>query len=333
MKVLVTADLDRKIEKEFPELSFTFFGYALNEHIPASHNDLKKIISSYDFLISEFDTIDKEIIDSAHELKMIICCRGGVNTVIDVQYAAENGIIVRNTPGRNASSVAEYVLGVIIENDRHLIEANESVLSDTLQHEHYYLPEKYKDSLWGMDNNAPYHKFRGKGLHKITLGVIGYGNVGRVVVSYAVLLGIHVLIYNDHPIISPIPAGVKVVDKDYLLKNSDYISLHCNNRMHQIVMGFKEFEKMPSNSYFINTARGDLVDEKALIKALDNGIIRGAAIDVTSKEPLPPDDPLIKARNIFITPHIAGATEEVIEVGTDMVIYHLREYLSNIWKD
>lgn len=333
MKALVTADIDRRIEKEFPEIKFTYLGYSLPDYIPSSHEELKKAISDYDFLISEFDTIDKDIIDNADNLKMIICCRGGVNTVIDVQYAVKHGIIVKNTPARNASSVSEYVLGIIFNADRHLLKANELILSDTLQNEKFILSDNYRDSLWGMDKSSPYHTLRGKGIHNFTLGVIGYGNVGRAVVNAAVVLGIHVLVYNHHPIVSPFPAGVEIVDKQKLLQNSDFVSLHCNNRNHEIVMGSTEFSLMKKGAYFINTARGDLVDETALIDSLNSGHLSGAALDVTEKEPLPPKSPLIKAKNIFLTPHIAGATDEVIETGTDMVIYHLREYLSDMWEE
>lgn len=330
MKVLVTADIDRRIEKEFPSIQFDYMGYAVDPHIPSTHEEIRSAIGGYDFLISEFDTIDQDILDAASKLKMIICCRGGVRTVIDIPYAAKKGIIVKNTPGRNAVSVAEYVLGVIFNSDRHLAKANDLVLSDSLQNEKFILPEKYKDSLWGMDSNSPYHSLRGKGLHYLTLGVIGYGTVGRVVVNMSILLGIHVLVYNHHPIISPIPAGVEVVDRDYLLSHSDYVSLHCNNREHKVVMGKEEFSKMKEGAYFINTARGDLVDEDALIEALNSDHLSGAALDVTRHEPLLPHDPLILAKNIFITPHIAGATDEVIQNGTDMAIYHLREYLADI---
>lgn len=333
MRILVLADIDRRIENEFPKLMFTYMGYALEEHIPSSHDEIMSVIADFDFLISEFDTIDRDIIDTAKKLKMIICCRGGVNTVIDVQYAAKHGIIVRNTPARNAYSVAEYVLGVIFNADRNLAKANRLVLSEELQKQKYVLPDKYRDSLWGMDKTSPYHTLRGKGIHNFTLGVIGYGNVGRVVVSTAVVLGIHVIVYNHHPIVSPVPAGVEIVDEDFLLENSDFVSLHCNNREHEIVIGKEELSKIKTGAYFINTARGDLVDEEALIEALNSEHLSGAALDVTRKEPLPLNSPLIKAKNIFITPHIAGAADEVIEIGTDMAIYHLREFLSDRWEE
>lgn len=333
MRVLVLADISRRIEKEFPELEFHYMGYALEERIPLPSEILKSVIGDYDIVISEFDTINKEVIDCAKKLKLIICCRGGVHSVVDVPYASKRGIVVKHTPGRNSASVAEYVLGTIFTMDRKLFFANAMVLAERLQEKSYYLPSEYKDSLWGMDKASPYHVFRGKGIHNFTLGVIGYGNVGRTVVNMAVLLGIHVLVYNHHTILSPIPAGVEIVDLDYLLKNSDFVSLHCNNRKHEVVIGKQELAKMKDGAYFINTARGDLVDEEALIQALESGKLAGAALDVTRKEPLEVGDPLVHAPNIFITPHIAGSTDEVIEKGTDMAIYFLREYITEYMDD
>lgn len=333
MKVLVTADIDRRIEKEFSNVEFTYMGYADPAHIPLTHQELEKVICDYDILICEFDSIDRQILDAAKKLKMIICCRAGVHSVVDVAYAVSRGIVVKNTPARNASAVAEYVLGIIFNEDRKLFKSCQMVLGDQLQKKKFVKPENYKDSLWGMDNQSPYHVFRGKGIHNITCGIIGYGNVGRCVANMAVLLGINVLIYNHHPIVSPVPAGAKIVDWDYLLANSDYISVHCNNPDHQIIFGQQVFEQMKEGAYFINTARGDLVDEKALIDSLNNGHLRGAALDVTRQEPLPPNSPLIHAKNIFLTPHIAGAADEVIQIGTDMAIYHLREYLINVWQN
>ena len=333
MRVLVLAEINRRIEQQFPTFRFDYMGYALEQHIPSSREEILQVISEYDILISEFDSIDKEVIDAAKRLKLIICCRGGVHSVIDVGYATKKGIIVKNTPARNAVSVAEYVLGVIFNADRKLYQANAMVLSDTLQNENHVLPDNYKDSLWGMDKSSPYHVFRGKGLQNFTLGVVGYGNVGKVVVNMALLLGIHVMVYSHHKIMSPVPAGIELVDKDYLLEKSDFVSLHCNNREHKIVMGEKEFASMKDGAYFINTDRGDLVDEDALIENLENGHLSGAALDVTRKEPLPANSKLIRAKNIFITPHIAGATDQVIEKATDMAIYYIREYCIDIAGD
>lgn len=329
-KVLVTAEIDKRIEKDFSQLEFTYRGYSLDEHIPLEHNELINIIPEYDVLICEFDVIDSKVIENAKKLKLIICCRGGVRSVVDVACAIKHGIVVKNTPGRNSYAVAEYVFGVMFSFDRKLFLANRLILEDSLQQRKFILPTEYRDSLWGMDINSPYHIFRGRGLHNLVLGVIGYGNIGRVVVNMAITLGIHVLVYNHHPILSPIPAGVEIVTKKELLEKSDFVSIHCNNKEGVTVIGKEELRMMKKTSILINTARGDLVDEEELISALNNNVIAGAAIDVTQKEPLPMNSPLIYAKNIFLTPHIAGAADEVIQIGTDMAIYHLRDFLNDI---
>lgn len=258
---------------------------------------------------------------------MIICCRGGVKTVVDVDYARSKGIVIKNTPGRNAHAVAEYVIGTILNHDRSLSMANDRVLSDDLQRRCFCKTVDYKDSLWGMDENSPYHIFRGRGLRNITLGIIGYGYTGTAVTQMAVALGMNVLLCSRHVSKDTIPVGVELVDLEYLLMHADYVSLHCSNPDHRAIIGRDELCMMKRNAYLINAARGDVLDEDALIDALDEGIIAGAALDVTKQEPILPGSRLIQARNISITPHIAGSTDEVIDYSTDLVRDYLREYL------
>lgn len=251
----------------------------------------------------------------------------GVKTVVDVDYARSKGIVVRNTPGRNAHAVAEYVIGMVLNNDRSLASASSRVLSDDLQQQCFCKTVDYKDSLWGMDENSPYHIFRGRGLRNITLGIVGYGYTGSAVIQMAIALGMKVLLCSQHATTEMIPDGVDLVDMEHLLRYADYVSLHCSNRDHRIIISRNELQMMKKNAYLINTARGDVLDEDALIDALDEGIIAGAALDVTRQEPLLPYSRLIRTRNISITPHIAGATDEVIDYCTDLVREYLREYL------
>lgn len=157
VRMLVMADLNRKrLEEALPDIHMDFRGYA-DDFIVLEPNQIKTIISEYDILISEFETIDRSVIDCAKNLKMIICCRGGINSVVDVQYAEEKNIIVKNTAGRNAIAVAEYVIGQIINVDRYLTQSNNMIQSEMLQSKKYVKPCKYKDSLWGMDKDSPYH--------------------------------------------------------------------------------------------------------------------------------------------------------------------------------
>lgn len=325
-RALVLAEINR-IDAEFGEIKFDYMGGAVSPYTPLPYDQLKSIVNDYQVIVSEFDTIDRGIIDHAANLQMIICCRGGVKNVVDVDYAMSKGIVVKNTPGRNANAVAEYVIGMILNHDRSLSTANDRVLSDDLQRQCFCKTVNYKDTLWGMDENSPYHIFRGRGLRNITLGIIGYGYTGTAVTHMAVALGMNVLLCSRHVSKDTIPVGVELVDLEYLLMHADYISLHCSNPDHRAIIGRDELCMMKRSAYLINAARGDVLDEDALIDALDEGIIAGAALDVTRQEPLLPDSRIIHARNISITPHIAGATNEVIDYCTDLVRKYLREYL------
>lgn len=325
MKALVLADINKnRLAEEFSEIDFDYKGYAIN-NIVMDRIELKEIIVQYDILISEFDTVDKEIIDVATNLKLIICCRGGVSTVIDVPYAEKKGIIVVNTPGRNADAVAEYVIGQIIYNDRFLSITNELIHKDVLQNNRYIKPSEYGDSLWGMDDASPYHVYRGKGLKNIKLGIVGYGIVGSEVAKYAVNMGMKVMAYDHSP--KKMIEEVKKTDFETLLKTADIVSVHCSNKNHKVLFSKNEFSLMRHGSIFINTARGDLVDEDALIHSIHIGHISKAILDVTRQEPLPIKHKLIAEPNIILTPHIAGATDRVIDYGTEMVIEHMKNFL------
>jgi D-3-phosphoglycerate dehydrogenase len=327
MKALVLAETKKnKLIQAFPSIHFDFEGYADN-FIVLDHEKLISIIADYDILISEFDTIDKQVIDNASNLQLLICCRGGVKTVVDLEYAAYKGITVRNTPGRNSTAVAEYVIGQIISQDRFLNLSNDLVHSEQLQKEKFNKPAEYGDALWGMDATSPYHVFRGRGLQNITLGIVGYGRVGRTVSGMARALGMNVLVY-DHSLLELTPEE-KVVDFDKLLSSSDIVSLHCSNPKHETLFTKQVFNKMKPGSWFINTARGDLVDEDALLQALESGQLGKAILDVTRDEPLPLGSKLIEAPNLILTPHIAGATDVVIANVTKMVIAYLSEFLNN----
>lgn len=324
MHVLVLAEVDKALlESEFPNISFDYKGYA-SDFVVLNRNILLSIISKYEIVISEFDTIDKEVLDKADKLRLLICCRGGVGTVVDVGYARTKGIVVKNTPGRNSTAVAEYVIGQIISEDRCLAICNQLVHTEDLQKRKFNKPKEYRDALWGMDSASPYHVFRGRGLQNITLGLIGYGRVGKTVEAMARLLGMNVIIY-DHSSGELIPKSERV-DFEVLLRRSDIVSLHCTNKEHRTLLDKQALENMKHGSWLINTARGDLIDEDALIEALEDRHIAKAILDVTRDEPLPVGSKLVSAPNLVITPHIAGSTDVVIENVTRMVVTYLDQY-------
>ncbi len=327
IRALVFAQVNKDIlQSRCPDVEFTYAGYS-EDYIVLEPERIAEMVPEYEIVISEFETINRQVLDAAEKLKLLICCRGGVGTVVDVAYAEQKGIIVQNTPGRNSNAVAEYVIGQIINADRKLTLSNMRVQDGTLERQEFIKPKEYGDSLWGMDGNSPYHVFRGRGLENITLGVVGYGRVGRIVCEKARLLGIRVIVYDNAA--SEVSPELELVDFNTLLANSDVVSLHCSNHDHKVLMGAREFSIMKQGSCFINTARGDLVDEKSLISAVTSGHLGQAILDVTCEEPMSIDNPLIGVEGIQITPHIAGATDMVIDNVSRIAAAHIINYLES----
>jgi D-3-phosphoglycerate dehydrogenase / 2-oxoglutarate reductase len=255
--------------------------------------------------------VTDEVIEASPNMKLICCARGGpVN--IDVNAATAKGIPVVSAPGRNAEAVADYVLGVILVLARNLSKAN------------IFLREKKKldrsifDSFFG-------HELGGK-----TLGLVGYGNVGSRVAKRALAFGMSILVFDPFVDKSRIEApGIKTTDLNTLIASSDFVSLHAReSKENDDMFGKEQFELMKNGAYFINSARGSLVDEGALFDALTNMKIAGAALDVMKKEPASPENPLISMDNVFITPHIAGASREVPLRGAEIVARQIQNFIN-----
>lgn len=327
-KALVTAELDIGILRQMvPDIEFDVAGYQV-DHIVMESTELEKIIGGYDILISEFETVTRKVIEKAVNLKYIICCRGGYRSVIDVDACKERNIQIDHNAGRNAGAVSEIVMGYILDWSRNIHKSNDLIHNRVITSSSRNIPGEYKDSIWGFDNNSPYVALRGRSISYMTLGLVGYGNVGRQVAEKASAFGMKILIYD--PIDVSISTNEKIsrVSFDELLEKSDIVSLHCPvTAASKGMMSYDQFKKMKNDSFFVNAARGGLVDEKALIWALQNGEISGAALDVTCNEPIRDDDPLLDAPNLVITPHIAGASDEVVRKGTEMVIHKLINFL------
>ena len=162
----------------------------------------------------------------------------------------------------------------------------------------------------------------------MTLGVVGYGHTGRLMARKANAFGMKILAYSPHFAASNAPNYVQCVTFDELLSQSDVISVHCSlNDATRNMFNAKVFTAMKDGSYFINTSRGETVVEEDLVAALRSGHLAGAALDVTRKEPIPADSPLVGCPNLLITPHIAGSADDVQACGTFMVIESLQAYL------
>lgn len=330
IKCFVTAELDGdKLQNRFPNVEFEFAGYHIN-HVVLDREILKKKITNVDILICEYDTIDREILECAKKLKLIICCRGGVSTVIDLQYAKELGIRVCNTPGRNADALAELCLGFILDLARNIVVTNILIHENNILIKDSSKPKEYKDVVWGLDNNSPFIRFRGKSLKHLSIGIIGFGKTGQSLAKMCNNFGMKIYAYSPHIEQKVLPSYVNVVELEKLLSISDIVSLHATVKEdNKNMMNDTTFGMMKDGSYFINTARGELVDENALVDALNSGKLAGAALDVTKKEPIEEDSVLLTAKNLILTPHIAGSATDVQHEVLTIIIDTLIKYFNN----
>ena len=330
-RTLVTAEINREqLERPFSEtIDFDYAGYSI-DHTVMPHDDLKKIIGHYDLLICEYDTISRDIIDAATNLKMIICCRGGVKSVIDLDAAMEKGIIVCNNVGRNAGAVTDMVMGYILDLTRNITKTTNLIFSKELTSEVSTKPEEYRDTVWGLDNNSPFIRYRGRSINHMTLGIIGYGHAGKALATKANAFGMSILAYDPYSDFEHKPDYVNIASWDKVITESDVISLHCILTPQTKNMFSKDiFDRMKTGAIFINTSRGELVVEEDLVAALNSGKLASAALDVTIQEPIPANSILLTADNLIITPHIAGSADDVQYCGTNMVIASLKDYLNH----
>ncbi|MCI2425277.1 hydroxyacid dehydrogenase [Candidatus Acetothermia bacterium] len=282
MKILVSDPLDAGAIE-----SMRCAGLVVAVETDLSPEELHRKISDYDCIIVRSATkVSPSLIDAAPKLKLIV--RAGVGTDnIDVEYAQAKGITLCNTPQASSNSVAELVIGHIFSVARHISRGTLSIKGGKWE----------KKTLIGCE-------ITGK-----ILGIIGIGRIGRLTAQKAVALGMKVIAY-DTAEQKDLPEEVEMVQFNQLLARSDFITLHVPLSSDQRpLIGAEELSKMKDGSYLINCSRGGVVDEIALISALQNGKLRGAALDVFTQEP-PINNPLIGIENLSLTPHIGAATVE-----------------------
>lgn len=330
-RALVTAEVIKPMLERFSDkIDFEYDGYCLN-HDVMPHSELIEKIENYDILICEYDTIDEAVLNNAKNLKIILCCRGNVKSVINLDKAMEKGVIICNNTGRNANAVSDMTIGYILDLTRNITFTNNLIHNRIITTDVNSKPDEYADTVWGLDNNSPFIKFRGRSINYMTLGLVGFGCAGRLVAEKAKAFGMNIIAYDPYVSRDNIPDYVKLVGFDEFLRESDIVSLHCIVTPQTKKMFNKEaFAAMKKGAYFINTARGELVVEEDLINVLNSHHLAGAAIDVTYTEPIASDCPLLDAQNLIITPHIAGSAYDVQVCGTQMLSDTLEDWLKGV---
>lgn len=255
--------------------------------------------------------LDEAVLEKLPSLKYIGVLATGYN-VVDVAAAARKGIVVTNIPAYSTSSVAQMAFAHIL---------------NIVQRVGYYAQE-VSDGKWSRQADfsfwdAPLHELDGK-----KIGIIGFGNTGRATARIAVGFGLDVYAYTSKSAME-LPADVhKCPSMDELFRKCDIVSLHCPlTETTRELVDARKLELMKSSAILINTGRGGLVNEQDLADALNSGKIAAAGLDVLSSEPPRADNPLLKARNCFITPHQAWATKEARVRLMQLAVNNLKAFL------
>lgn len=264
-------------------------GLTVDEKTELSVEQLKGEIASYDAIVIRSATkVRAEIVDAGTNLKLIVRAGVGLDNV-DVEYAQEKGIAVRNTPAASSNSVAELALGHILSLARHIGRGTVSM----------------KDGKWEKK------KLKGVEIDGKTFGVVGIGRIGQSLACKAHALGMHVIAFDKFVEKSPLPEIVTMVPFEDLLTKSAFISLHIPfDPKVGPTIGAAEIAMMQDGVRIVNCARGGVIDEAALAAALASGKVAGAALDVFSAEPPNTADALFAQENLSLTPHIGAATVE-----------------------
>ncbi|MFS0853119.1 NAD(P)-dependent oxidoreductase [Microbacterium sp. 179-I 3D4 NHS] len=276
--------------------------------------EVARLGAGYDVIAFHAAPVTAEVLAALPDLRLLGCARGGpVN--VDLAAARERGVRVTTTPGKNADAVADLTIGFLISLVRNVPASLRDV--DARVAEGRPLAEStFEGARWF-----------GREVKGLRLGLIGYGNVARLVAARARALGATITAYD--PFVDPasVTDATIVSDLGELLEGSDVVSVHAratDENRHMI--GADEIARMPEGAFLINTARESLVDEQALLDALRSGHLAGVALDVN--EPDGPWRELVAEPNLILTPHLAGATHETLARGADMLASEVEAFLT-----
>lgn len=275
-------------------------------------DDVVDFIRDAEILVTQLAPMSRGMFERLPNLKMIAVSRGGpVN--IDMKAARDHGVLVVNTPGRNATAVAEFAIGAILAETRKIRVGHEALRAGT-----------WRGDLYRAD-------VTGRELNEMTVGVIGYGNIGTKVVKLLRAFGARILVHDPYVQLSAEDreAGVELVAFDRLLEDSDVVTMHARVTAETTrMMDAAAFGRMKPGALFVNTARGPLCDYDALFDALTKGSLGSAMLETFAVEPVPIDWPLLQLENVTLTPHIAGASRRTVTFAAEQAAEEVRRYLA-----
>jgi D-3-phosphoglycerate dehydrogenase len=254
-------------------------------------------------------SINKEIINASKKLKLVACMRGGIENV-DLPALTERDIKCINSPWRSANAVADFTVGMMIAENKNIARSHKAIC----------------EGKWRKvyTNSAYIHDMRTR-----TVGVIGCGHIGSRVISRLVPFGCRIIVYDPFRSLEDVAAlGYEAVTMEQLLAQSDFVTIHLRlSDKTEKFFGEKEFAQMKPTAYFLNISRAGIVDNQALLRALQTKSIGGAALDVFDEEPLPPGDPFTKLDNVTLTSHMAGTSNDTMRTSVEIAFDDIVRYL------
>ncbi|MEO9336043.1 2-hydroxyacid dehydrogenase [Mesorhizobium sp. SB112] len=275
-------------------------------------DEVVDFIGDSEIFVTQLSPLSEGMMKRLPNLKLVAVSRGGpVN--IDMAAARRNGITVVNTPGRNASAVAEFTIGAILAETRLIRVGHEALRAG-----------EWRGDLYRADRT-------GRELNEMTVGIVGYGNIGTKVVKLLKAFGCKILVSDPYVQLSAEDrnSGVELVALDDLLKRADVVTLHSRvTEETRHIINRETLAMMKPDALFVNTARGPLVDYDALYEALVDGKLGGAMLETFAVEPVPVDWPLLQLPNVTLTPHIAGASVRTVTFAAEQAAEEVRRFIA-----
>ena len=262
-------------------------------------------------LVVELDFVFEEMFEAVPALEFVGVCRAATNHV-DVEAATANGVVVVNTPGRNAQAVSEHALGLMLALARRIPEGHNYIVG----------------GRW-VNPVGPYVELRGVELAGRTLGIVGLGAIGRRLAEIAGAIGMTCI--GHDPFVESPPPGVRLAALDEVMARSDFVSIHAPQTGEtEGLIDSRRIALMKPTAYIVNLSGAGIVDRDGLKTALEDGAIAGAALDVFETQPIAPGHPLLTLDNVILTPHVGGATDETIERHSEMMAFDIVRFLDGV---
>jgi D-3-phosphoglycerate dehydrogenase / 2-oxoglutarate reductase len=310
-EVLGTSIRDRALDTVVVDTAWPDEPFISNAEIGeflGSEDEIARRVGAVEAILTHHGPVSKKVLDAAPRLKLIGCARTGP-TNVNAAEATRRGIPILYSPGHNSPAVAEFTVGLML------------ALVKRIPSAHQYM----RQGVWRGD----YYRYdvANLNLSQMTVGLIGLGAIGRLVLEMLKPFGSRVIVHD--PFVQP-AAGLELVSLEDLLRRSDIVSLHARlTPQTRGMMGTAEFALMKRGSFFLNTARGGLVDYPALYAALAGGHLAGAALDCFESEPVKPGDKLLALENVVMTPHIAGASKLTAHRAAGAIAQDMQRFLES----